>query len=170
MLCQLKGLEYSVYEISRLERIIKQLRRKIYRLQSKIFNGEDDKYKAFEKTKSTDKINKRSKYLLSPGDVVRVKSRVEIEDTLNEEGKYQKLSFTPVMWQYCGKEFVVLKRLEKVFDERKWKLSKIKNTVLLKNVYCNGAGGIEKEWDGCDRTCFIWWKEAWLERVNDTKS
>ena len=103
---------------------------------------------------------------LKPGERVKVKSYEEIQETLDQNCKYQGLSFTVAQRKYCGRTYTVLKRLEKVFDERRWKLSKIRDTVLLDGVVCDGAGGISREWDGCDRYCLLWWKEAWLERVD----
>jgi hypothetical protein len=99
---------------------------------------------------------------------VRVKSFEEIMGTLNDENKFQGLAFTPAtMSKYCGGTYTVLRRVGKIFDEKKWKLSKIMNVIYLDSVYCDGAGGAEKEWDGCDRLCFIMWKEGWLERISD---
>jgi hypothetical protein len=96
-----------------------------------------------------------------------VRSLDEILKTLDQNGKYQGLSFTVAQRKYCGNTCTVLKRLEKVFDERRWKLSRIKDTVLLEGVVCDGAGGVFREWDGCDRHCLLWWKEAWLKRIEN---
>jgi hypothetical protein len=37
---------------------------------------------------------------------------------------------------------------------------RMKNTVLLDGVLCDGWGG------ACDRSCFFFWREAWLKRVD----
>ncbi len=76
---------------------------------------------------------------------MRVKTLEEVRKTLDKGGKYQGLYFTITQTRYCGGTYTVLKRLEKIFDERRWKLSKIKDTVLLEGVFCDGAGGIKKE-------------------------
>jgi hypothetical protein len=39
-------------------------------------------------------------------------------------------------------------------------LRKLQNTVLLEGVMCDGIFG-------CDRSCFQFWREAWLRRVPD---
>ena len=104
---------------------------------------------------------------LKPGERVMVKPFDEILENLDQNGKYQGLSFTVAQRKYCGNTCTVLKRLEKVFDERRWKLSRIKDTVLLEGVVCDGAGGVFREWDGCDRHCLLWWKEAWLKRIEN---
>jgi hypothetical protein len=133
-------------------------------------------WRIFKKTKSPYYIETESErpvippLNLQPGEKVRVKSLEEIKKTLNKDHKYQGLSFFAPMEKFCGGTYFVRKRVEKIFNERKWKMSKIKNVVLLDGVFCNGIGGIEKEWDGCDRNCYIWWKEGWLERVTDNEN
>ena len=98
---------------------------------------------------------------LHPGDWVEVKQFGEIFATLNGEGKLRGLAFTKEMMQYCGRRFRVLKRLEKIILESTGETRTIKTpTVILENVVCNGEAH-----GGCDRTCFCFWREAWLRRV-----
>ncbi|NLP09876.1 hypothetical protein GX408_05705 [bacterium] len=104
---------------------------------------------------------------LQPGEKVRVKTVDEIQQTLDQSGKFEGLAFTPAQKKYCGGEYMVLKRLEKAFNEGTWRMFKVKNTVLLDDVVCDGRGGLGCDWDGCDRHCLLWWKEVWLERVQD---
>ena len=96
---------------------------------------------------------------LQPGEVVEVKSESEIEATLNECGKPRGLAFLSSMRPFCGKSFVVLKRVERIYLEESAKTRKMKNTVLLNDVMCDGL------LMGCDRSCFFYWREAWLRRV-----
>ena len=44
-------------------------------------------------------------------------------------------------------------------------MSKVRDVVMLDGVYCESAPYDRQDWAGCDRTCFLFWKEAWLERV-----
>lgn len=103
--------------------------------------------------------------VLQPGEKVRVKSLEEIEKTLDEQDRTEGCTFTSAMVQYCGKECVVRKRIDLFFDERTWKLLKAKNLVILEGVYCQSKPDSFQHWAGCDRSCFLFWKEAWLERV-----
>jgi hypothetical protein len=96
---------------------------------------------------------------LSAGEIVEVKSLREILRTLDDKGKYRGLVFTPEMRKHCGKRYRVYKRLELMFDEYHKSQRRVKNTVLLEGVVCEGAGL------GCDRSCFLYWREAWLRRV-----
>jgi hypothetical protein len=102
---------------------------------------------------------------LQAGERAKVKSLEEIRATLDANGKCQGLAYTPAMEKFCGGTYRVFKRVDLAFDERKWKLSKMRNVVILDGVLCDGQGGLDKTWTGCDRSCFVWWKEAWLERA-----
>jgi len=98
---------------------------------------------------------------LQPGELVEVLSEKEIFSTLDSEGKLKGLRFTPEMRKYCGKRFRVYKRLEKIILETTGELRTIKTpTVILEGVFCDGEAH-----GGCDRSCFCFWREAWLRRV-----
>ena len=104
---------------------------------------------------------------LSPGDSVRVKSRAEILATLDEQGRCEGLGYMSAEQdRYCGGTYEVLKRVELFFDERTQKMLKVKNTVLLDKVYCEPELHGDPRIAGCQRMCFLFWKEAWLERVD----
>ncbi len=103
---------------------------------------------------------------LEPGDRVQVKSVEEIGATLDQEGKFEGLAYIPaLMDRYCGQTYTVRKRAVRFFDERSWRMVKVKNVVLLDEVFCEPPRHIDCDWAGCDRTCFLFWKEGWLRRV-----
>ena len=97
---------------------------------------------------------------LQPDEIVQVRSEKEIISTL-EGSKYDGLSFMPEMLKYCGKNFKVLKRINRyIIEGKKSKCIRPKNTVILEGVFCDGS------WHGgCDRTCYCLWREKWLKRV-----
>jgi hypothetical protein len=98
---------------------------------------------------------------LLPGDLVEVRSAGEIFATLDGQEKLRGLRFTPEMEEFCGKRFRVYKRLYKIILEATGELRSIKTpTVLLEGVFCDG-----KAHGGCDRSCFCFWREAWLKKV-----
>ena len=103
---------------------------------------------------------------LQPGEWIEVKSVNEIFETLDEHDKLKGLRFNPEMAAFCGRQFKVYKRLEKMIVESTGELRKIRTpTVLLQGVFCDG-----KAHGGCDRSCFCFWREAWLRRVtSDSK-
>ena len=53
---------------------------------------------------------------LRVGERVRVKSRQDILATLDQDGLLDRLPFMPEMLQYCGREFTVFKRADKICD------------------------------------------------------
>ena len=97
---------------------------------------------------------------LKVGDLVEVRSAKEIFSTLDGNGKLKGLAFTPEMLKFCGKQFRVYKSLKNIILESTGELRKIKSpTVLLEGVFCNGEAH-----GNCDRSCFCFWREAWLKR------
>ena len=98
-----------------------------------------------------------------PGDLVEVRSPAEILQTLDHEGTLNGLPFMPEMMEFCGKRFRISKRALKTcyYGEtngmRKFSSSDV---VLLEGVRCSG-----EDHDGCQKACMIFWREAWLRRV-----
>ena len=99
---------------------------------------------------------------LEPGELVEVKSEEEILAMLDENGKNKGLFWMCNMRKFCGKRFGVYKRLERILLESTGEYREVKNTVLLEGVVCDG-----QEFYGCDRSCFHFWREAWLRRVTE---
>ena len=95
---------------------------------------------------------------LQAGEIVEVKTELEIQATLDIHGACAGLQFLPDMGRYCGKRYVVLKRVERIYLEESGRTRRLKNTVLLRDVMCDGM------YKGCDRSCFFYWREAWLRR------
>jgi hypothetical protein len=101
---------------------------------------------------------------LRAGDRVKVRSKEEILQTLDRTGRLEGMPFMPEMLKYCGKEFRVYRRAHKTCD-----------TVSGKYVGRRLSGGIHLDLrcdgqmhGGCQAACLIFWKEAWLEPVNET--
>ncbi len=97
---------------------------------------------------------------LQPGDLVQVKSLEEIRATLDARGKNRGLLFTDDMRGFAGKQFRVFKRVESIFLEESKQRRTLKNTVMLDAAYCPGITF------RCDRSCFLFWKEVWLRRLD----
>lgn len=98
---------------------------------------------------------------LKAGDWVEVKSAKEIFSTLDAKGKLTGLNFTPEMAKFCGKRFRVYKPIKNIILESTGELRSIKSpTVLLEGVLCDG-----KAHGNCDRSCFCFWRDAWLRKV-----
>jgi hypothetical protein len=98
---------------------------------------------------------------LRVGDLVEVLSEEEILATLDQQGALDGLPLMPEMLEFCGKRFQVGKRADKtcntitVMESRR-----LYDTVHLEGLRCSGAAH-----GGCQAQCLIYWKEAWLKRV-----
>jgi len=101
-----------------------------------------------------------------PGEIVTIKSVEEIQKTLDSNGRCGGLQFMLGMRKYCGQDARVLKKVKTIFDERLWKMVRIRNAYLLENVTCDGRDVFDGE--GCDRTCFFFWKSSWLKKKSPT--
>jgi hypothetical protein len=98
---------------------------------------------------------------LQPGDWVRVRSRGEIEATLDRWNELHGCAFLEYMWQYCGTNQQVLQVMERFLDERDYKVKKVKGIALLKDVICYGTPVFGR----CDRCCHLFWRVEWLEKI-----
>lgn len=94
------------------------------------------------------------------GDWVEVRSKEEILDTLDGNGELDGMPFMPEMFAFCGKRFQVYKRAHKTCDT----VFPIRGRRLHQTVHletrCDGSAH-----DGCEASCLIFWKEAWLKPI-----
>ncbi len=98
---------------------------------------------------------------LRPGEIVEIKSKEEIFATLDEDDKTQGLRFDSEMLKYCGRRARVLRRIEKIIDEKTGRMLTIrKDCVILDGVICTGDYH-----RSCPRAIYPYWREAWLRRV-----
>lgn len=100
---------------------------------------------------------------LRAGEWVEVRSKEEILRSLDNNGRLEKLPFTPQMFQYCGQKFKVEKRAHKTCDTVNIDPSgrRMENAVHLE-LRCDG-----KAYGGCQTSCPLFWKEAWLKPVSE---
>lgn len=97
---------------------------------------------------------------LRPGESVRVRSLAEISATLDDTGALDGMPFMPEMARYCGRTFSVSKRADKTCAAD-GVARRMPDTVHLADLRCDGAAH-----GGCQAACLMYWKEAWLERVD----
>jgi hypothetical protein len=103
---------------------------------------------------------------LQVGDLVEVRSAQEILATLDEGGEVESLPFMPEMLQFCGKRFYVDKIAIKACDTiTNTGLYRMHNAVHLRNSRCDGSAH-----GGCQAACNIYWKDAWLRRIEDPET
>ena len=181
-LCQLQRAPYATFERSAIERLAAALdktRRRFLRRARKVIADP-----AIVLRKSAHLFDRSGAHVgatsaarpsrivphdppLAPGDRVRVRSYEEIEATFDATGTCGGMSFLPVVMQrFCGCTFTVRGRVDRFFDERRWKMLRLRDTVILNDVFCEPPRESDVEWAGCTRSCFLFWKEAWLERIS----
>jgi len=97
---------------------------------------------------------------LLPGMIVEVRPWPEIAATLDEQGMLDGLPFMAEMVRFCGRRFTVSRRVERTCDEASGQMRRIRNTVFLEELRCDGS-----EHGGCQKACMLFWKEAWLTQV-----
>jgi hypothetical protein len=108
---------------------------------------------------------KLSSERLYPGDIVEVKAPDEILQTLDADGMLGHLPFMPEMVEFCGKRFHVSKRVLKTCISGSITTMlgfRSDDVVLLDGLRCSGAAH-----GGCEKACTIFWREAWLRKVDD---
>jgi hypothetical protein len=103
---------------------------------------------------------------LKPGERVRIKSKEEIVKTLDESGKNRGLAFDVELSPYCGRVAIVRSSVNRLLDELTGKMLDMKQPcIILEGVTCSG------EYSSCRLLCPraipSYWREIWLERVND---
>ena len=103
---------------------------------------------------------------LQPGDWVEVKSRQEIEATLDKQGRNRGLVCDVELISNCGKQFKVLARLDRMISEATGEMRTVTATVMLDGVPCPCSFAV----GGCPRTDFSYFREIWLKKVDDSGS
>lgn len=99
---------------------------------------------------------------LQPGEFVVVKTKREIEATLDDHRRNRGLFFDLDMLRYCGGRYRVLRRVERLIDERTGRMSEPRTPcIVLEGVVATGeyhAFRAQNE--------FILWREIWLRRAD----
>jgi hypothetical protein len=98
---------------------------------------------------------------LQPGEMVRIKTKAQIEATLNEGRLNRGMGFEEEMSRYCGHTARVQARVTKCLDEKTGRMLAMKNPcIVLEDVVCGGVYTAS-----CPRQFIPFWREIWLERV-----
>jgi len=101
---------------------------------------------------------------LRPGDLVQVRSPQEILQTLDADGALGGLPFMPEMVEFSGRVFRVARRVLKTcsYGTSSTMLAfNADDVVILDSPRCSGV-----EHDGCPKMCVIFWREAWLRKLD----
>jgi hypothetical protein len=105
---------------------------------------------------------------LQAGELVEVRTRDEVVRTLNDEQKNRGLHFDVEMLPFCGKRFRVLRRVERIIDEKSGRMLRLPNDcIILDGATCGGC--LSRDRLFCPRGIYPYWREIWLRRVGDTE-
>ena len=102
---------------------------------------------------------------LRVGDWVEVRSKAEILSTLDRNGQLNGLPFMPEMLAFCGKRFQVYKRAHKTCDTVFPVRGRQMDDAVHLETRCDGSSH-----GGCQASCIIFWKTAWLKRVGESEA
>lgn len=96
---------------------------------------------------------------LQPGEMVQVRGVFEILATLDRNACNRGMEFKAEMFQFCGRRYRVLGRLDTRIDEKTCELRRFRtSSVILESVYCHGQRSF------CARGNYHYWREIWLRR------
>jgi len=97
------------------------------------------------------------------GDWVEVRSKEEILQTLDSNGRLEGVPFMPEMFASCGQRFRVFKSAHKTCDysAEPYRCRNLSQTVHLETRCSGEAHG------GCQAACLLYWKLAWLTPVEN---
>jgi hypothetical protein len=98
---------------------------------------------------------------LQHGEMVRIKTKEQIEATLNEDRLNRGMGFDEEMARYCGRTARVQARVTKCLNEKTGTMLTMKSPcIVLEDVVCAGVHNAN-----CPRQFIPFWREIWLERV-----
>jgi len=160
--CQMQCLDRMSEPLGKIE-IVWQLRnraRRIIKRRLRYFSSSLSGYVA-ERAAAAARAAPVVDETLQAGDLVRVRSREQIQATLDRWNRLKGCDIMEEMWQYCGTTQRVLKRVERFLDERDYRIKRCKGIVLLDGLTCEGT----VDYGPCDRCCYYFWREEWLEKV-----
>jgi hypothetical protein len=101
---------------------------------------------------------------LEPGELVQIRSKAEILQTLDVNSRNRGLAFDVEMVPYCGGTYRVLRRVEKIVNEKTGEMLRLpSNCIVLDGVVCKGC--LSRHRLFCPRSIYSYWHEVWLNRV-----
>lgn len=112
------------------------------------------------------KLRQTPKHILNlqPGDLVQVKTKDEILETLDTNNRNRGLWFDVEMVKYCGGKFRVLRRVERIINEKTGRMMPMPNDcVILQGVTCEAHYR-----KFCPRSIYPYWREIWLRKAEPT--
>jgi hypothetical protein len=102
---------------------------------------------------------------LQAGELVQVRSKDEILQTVNGRLLNRGLSFDVEMVRFCGSQQRVLRRVERIVDEKTGRMIRLPNpAIILDGVACSGNLSTSRMF--CPRAIYPYFREIWLQRAD----
>jgi hypothetical protein len=103
---------------------------------------------------------------LQPGELIEIKPLEEMQKTLDRQGRNRGLVCDIELEKFCGRQYRVLSRFDRMISEASGMMRTVEGTVILDGNTCMCARVI----GGCPRLDFCYWREVWLNRVEPDSS
>jgi hypothetical protein len=101
---------------------------------------------------------------LQVGEVVEIRSKAEIEKTVNGENRNRGLNLDEEMTTFCGGRYRVTTRVNRIINEQTGEMTEFNNPcIVLDGVVCKGEYAAMRLM--CPRRITAYWREIWLKRV-----
>jgi hypothetical protein len=106
---------------------------------------------------------------LQPGELVQVRPKDAIMQTLNSDLRNRGLGFDVEMVPYCENgKFQVLRRIERIINEKTGRMMTLPNPcIVMDGVVC--SGNYSKNRMFCPRAVYPYFREIWLTRVDENR-
>jgi hypothetical protein len=102
---------------------------------------------------------------LQVGDMVEIRSKADIEQTVNRRNRNRGLAIDEEMTTYCGGRYRVTTRVDRIINEQTGEMMEFKNPcIVLDGVFCKGEYSAKRIM--CPRRITAYWREIWLKRVD----
>ena len=106
---------------------------------------------------------------LRPGEWVRVIPYEEILKTLDTNNKNRGLYFDAEHVPFCNGRFRVRAIVDRIIDEKTGRMLHFKGpSVILEGAWCKSGYSDRRLF--CPRSIFPYWRELWLERIEDAQN
>lgn len=101
---------------------------------------------------------------LKVGELVEIRSKAEIEATVNRRNRNRGLAIDEEMTTFCGGRYRVTTRVDRIINEQTGEMMEFKNPcIVLDGVFCKGEYSAKRIL--CPRRITAYWRENWLKRV-----
>lgn len=106
---------------------------------------------------------------LQAGEIVRVKTHLEILKTVDVENRNRGMYWDAELVPYCGGTYKVLRRVSRIIGEKTGKMQEMKTPcIVLDSVVCQARYSACRMF--CPKSMYPYWREIWLERVGPERS